>query len=418
MCIITIKEIKTKSKRRSKVVNYVLIGGGLTSGQTALTLLKSGIQDPITLITNEPYYPYERPGLSKGYLQGKEGEDTLYTDIKTLKKAGNFKIITNTTVKKIDSTKQEIILDNNQILPYDKLLLATGARPRELTINNSHLNPIFYFRNIDDVNAIKTKIKNDNCQNAIIIGASFIGMEVAASLRQLGLAVTILHRGKLTFDKLDSPILSKYFLDYFVDKGVNFVFEDEAESITSTGLITKKGQEIKGDIIIAGVGVVPNIELAKNSGIEVDEKSQGIIVDDQFKTNIKNIWAGGDIAYFPDKISGHSRRIEHWDNANEQGQFIAHQMIGSNEHYNHLAYFFSDVFDLTFEFFGDSSTASDRISIDNWTSQKSFVELYINDNSILVAAFIMNVADNLRDNIINSLENKEKIDQNYINNIK
>jgi hypothetical protein len=93
-------------------------------------------------------------------------------------------------------------------------------------------------------------------------------------------------------------------------------------------------------------------------------------------------------------------------------------MIGSNEHYNHLAYFFSDVFDLTFEFFGDSSTASDRISIDNWTSQKSFVELYINDNSILVAAFIMNVADNLRDNIINSLENKEKIDQNYINNIK
>lgn len=398
--------------------NYILIGGGLTNGKAALTLLENGVTDTITLITNEPYYPYERPGLSKGYLQGKEDKDSLYASLKSLKDYSNFKIITQTNVEKIDPQTKTVSLSDNRTLPYDKILLATGARPRKLDIDDS-ANPIYYFRNIDDVNKIKAKIKQDNCHSAIVIGASFIGMEVAASLTILGLKVTVLHRGKLAFEKLDSPALSQKFIDYYQQKGVEFVFEDETATINSSSITTKKGQEIQGDIIIAGVGVIPNLELAQLVGLEIDEKSHGVVVNEQFQTSQPDIWAGGDIAYFPDEIAGHNRRLEHWDSANDQGEFIAHQMLGSSDKYKHLAYFFSDIFDLSFEFFGDSTLSEKQISLDHWTPEKaSFIQLYLNEYSVLVAAFVMNSSDQARDKVIQAIETHQIIDDKFSEDLK
>ncbi len=397
---------------------YVLIGGGLTAGQTALTLLKNGVKDQITLVTNEQYYPYERPGLSKGYLRGEEQIASLYADDKTLKEANNFAILTETNATKIDTQNKTVSLDNGDQLEYTKLLLATGTSPRHLDLDDSK-NKIYYFRNINDVNTIKDKIKTDNCQSAIVIGASFIGMEVAASLTQLGLKVTVLHRGNQVFDKLDSPALSDKFLNYYENKGVRFVLKDEAEIITETGITTKNGENIAGNIIIAGVGVSPNIKLAQQAGLDINDQNHGVVVNEHFLTSQPNIWAGGDIAYFPDLISGENRRLEHWDAANEQGQFIAKQMLGTDEKYKHVAYFFSDIFDLSFEFFGDSTLATKNVSIDHWTQEKaSFGELYLNDESVLVAAFVMNLSDDSRDKITQAIENKTKIDAGFIDQIK
>jgi 3-phenylpropionate/trans-cinnamate dioxygenase ferredoxin reductase component len=331
----------------------VIAGGGLSAARAIKSYRQAGGEGRVTLVGEEPTLPYNRPALSKKYLRGEKTE-TPYVEDETFYRDHDVDLLLGTRAVAVDPAARTLTLSDGSRLGYDRLLLATGATPRRLSVPGSNLDGVFSLRTIGDSAAIRDAA--GDAERAVVVGGGFIGMEAAASLHQLGLQVTLIHLGRGLFDQLGSAELSEELAALYREHGVDLLLEHEVAGFGGDGALehveTKNGLRIAADIAVVGVGVVPNVDFLAGSGVDLDN---GVLVDERFETSAPGIYAVGDVANFFDPLFGRRRRIEHWSNASYQGSEVGRILAGADGGYDHVSSFFSEVFGTTIKVFGDVS---------------------------------------------------------------
>ncbi|MCI0529216.1 MAG: FAD-dependent oxidoreductase, partial [Nitrospira sp.] len=290
-------------------------------------------------------------------------------------------------VQRLDLSKKTASLANGENITFEKALIATGGRPVHLNIPGGNLPGVHYLRTLDDSSAISAEAGQG--KRAVIIGGGFIGMEIAASLTQRGVQVTVIETHSHIWPRFTDATLADFFQGYCMQKEVTFCTGEMASEIRGKGrcssIMTKSGKELPCDFVCIGVGIVPNVELARDAGLTVDN---GIVVNEYLQTSHPDIYAAGDIANYPDPIFGKRRRVEHWGHAEYCGQLAGQNMTGTKNKYDHLTYVWSDIFDLHLEFAGDE-TERDEVLIRGRFQDKSFTVLYMKQK-VLTAYFAIN----------------------------
>jgi NADPH-dependent 2,4-dienoyl-CoA reductase/sulfur reductase-like enzyme len=334
-----------------KKFDLVIVGGGLASARAIKSYREGGGEGSIALISRDATLPYHRPPLSKRFLRGETDEEPLVEDEAFYRDHG-VEVMLETSVASVDSRERAVLLETDRI-GYGKLLLATGAWPRRLSVPGAELDGIFTLRTVANSKSIREAASS--AERAAIVGAGFIGMEVAASLRQMGKEVTLIHLGRWLFDQLGVEQLSGELAALYEEKGVELVLGNEVEAFHGNGSLqrvtTKNGREVETDLAVVGIGVEPITDFLEGSGIELDN---GIVVDERFATNVPEVYAAGDVARFFDPLFKKHRRIEHWSNANYQGTEVGKVLAGAEGGYDTVSSFFTEIFGITIKVFGDA----------------------------------------------------------------
>jgi NADPH-dependent 2,4-dienoyl-CoA reductase/sulfur reductase-like enzyme len=334
-----------------KTFKYVVVGAGL-SGCYAVegirTLDKTG---PILLAGNEKHLPYDRPPLTKKLWFGKKKVEEIFVHERQYFIDNNVDVALDTRVMKIDAANRTITCENGDAYQYEKLLLATGGSPRRLTMEGGNLNEVYYYRYLDDYLRLKSAVSKGT--KALVIGGGFIGSEIAAALNINKADVIMLVRESYLVEHIFPNELGKAIQEEYIRRGVGIFTEDSAVSIArhNKHLVTrtKSGKEISSEVIIAGIGIEPEIKLAKSAGLSVEN---GIVVNEFLQSSSPDIYAAGDNASFPYQALGKRMRVEHWDNAVNQGKTAGMNMAGAHTAYTYMPYFFSDLFDFGYEAVG------------------------------------------------------------------
>jgi 3-phenylpropionate/trans-cinnamate dioxygenase ferredoxin reductase component len=328
-------------------VEYLLIGGGLASGNCAAQLRKAGADGSILLVGREPDLPYDRPPLSKGYLQGRESrQDALMNDAGFYEEQ-NIEVLTRTSVMKLDVQARTVKLSNKQEIGFGQALLATGANVRRLNVDGAELEGIHYLRTFGNSDAIREDAAG---KRVVMIGGSYIASEVAASLTELGSRCSMVMMEPVALSRSFGPEAARYFHDLLTGHGIEIHAEDELERFEGadgrvTKVVTKSGRELEADAVVIGVGVNPDVMLARGAGLELGERG-GIVVDSQLQTGTPGVFAAGDVAEYESLIHGGRRiRVEHWDVAFGHGKTVALNMLGKAAAHDAVPYFFSDLSD-------------------------------------------------------------------------
>lgn len=372
-----------------KSTKYLLIGGGLASGQAAKQLREHDPQSPITLVGEEPYVPYDRPPLSKEFLRGEKPRDALYFDPAQYFQDRGIDLIRGVAVQQLDLATKTAILANGEGIAFKKALIATGGRPVRLKLPGGDLPGVYYLRTLDDSAAIAAEANPG--KRAVLIGAGFIGLEVAASLTQRGVHVTVIEAQPHIWPRFANATLAGFFQDYCVKKGVIFHTNDLVSEIRGQGrpsaVVTRAGKELPCDFVCIAVGIVPNVELAQRAGLKVDN---GIVVNEYLQSSHPDLYAAGDVANYLDPVFGKPRRVEHWGHAEYCGQLAGQNMAGASNPYDLLTYVWSDIFDLHLEFAGDEGE-HDQVLVRGRFEDKSFTVLYLKQN-VLRAYFAINTS--------------------------
>jgi NADPH-dependent 2,4-dienoyl-CoA reductase/sulfur reductase-like enzyme len=373
----------------------VILGGGMVAGYAAKQLVELGSgPGELAILSADNAVPYERPPLSKGFLAGKDNEDAIRINPEDFYRKHGIDLRLECEVSAVDLKRKRLILKRGGEFGFGKLIIATGARPRTLNVPGASLRNVYYLRLLDDSKRIRTA--TEKVKHAVVIGGGFIGMEVAAVLAQKGIDVTMILNDDRIWKRLFSPEMSAFFEAYYVARGVRLiksavVAELRGDDAVSSAVL-KDGQTIPCELVVAGVGVQPAIEMFRNTELEIGD---GILVNEYLQTSHPDVSAAGDVANYQDVIFGKRRRVEHWDNAVSQGQYCARSLMGDRSPFRHVPYFFSDIFDLSYEYWGDSSDA-DQIVHRGDLSSNSFSVWWIRQGRV-VAAFTMNRPDEERD---------------------
>ncbi len=331
---------------------YVIVGAMLTGAKAAEALREEGFEGTVTLIGTERDYPYERPPLSKGYLLGKDERESIFTLADGWYAEHNVDLRRGVTVTSIDRPGHRITLDGGESVPYDRLLISTGASPRHLDIPGADLDGAHYLRTVGDSEALQAALRRGG--QVVTIGAGWIGLETAAAAREYGCEVTIIEPESGVLRRALGPELGKVFEDLHRSHGVTFRFGESASELTGsggavTGVVTSSGAELPAQTVIIAIGVAPNAGLAADAGLEVDN---GIVVDQTLRTSDPDIFAAGDVANAFNTLLGRRIRVEHWGNALASGPLAARSMMGKDATYDWVPYFFSDQYDLGMEVAG------------------------------------------------------------------
>jgi 3-phenylpropionate/trans-cinnamate dioxygenase ferredoxin reductase component len=370
----------------------VIAGGGLTAARAIKSYREAGGEGTITLVAQEATLPYHRPPLSKRYLRG-ETREIPYVEDETFYREHDVEVLLETAVVGVDPATRSVTLDDSVRLPYEKLLVATGATPRRLRVPGAELEGVFGLRTVVDSAAIRGAAKTGG--RAVVVGGGFIGMEAAASLRRLGLEVTLIHLGHGLFDQLGSVELSDRLAELYRGEGVGLLLGEEVASFGGDGVLehvaTKSGRRIPADLAVVGVGVVPNVDFLSSSGITVDN---GVVVNARFGASAPDVYAAGDVASFFDPLYERQRRIEHWSNASYQGAEVGRILAGAEGGYDHVSSFFSEVFGTTIKAFGDVSRF-DTLTAEG-TLADGFLAAY-GDAGRLVGAVTVGQSDELEE---------------------
>jgi NTE family protein len=367
-------------------VDFLLLGGGLASATAAETLRAAGAEGSIVMLCGESILPYHRPPLSKGFLLNGPEQTKILIHDEAFYREREIGIHLGARVCRLDVDSRTVGTDRGDHFRFDKLLIATGASVDSLPLPGANLAGIHYLRTVSDALSLYQGIAQ--VQRAVVIGASFVGMELAAALATRHIATTLIARKDLLYEKLRSPEASEFFAEYFRARGIELMFGEEIKEFSGTtqveGVVTSSGKSVPCDIVAIGIGVHPEIGFLANSGIEVNG---GILVNQHLETNRPGIYAAGDVANFYDPIARSRYRAEHWDNAVKQGRIAAWNMLGERESWRTVSYFFSDVFDLTFNVVGSMEETSERI-LRGSIKDKSFSVLYLG-NERLRGAFLL-----------------------------
>ncbi|MFA7387352.1 MAG: FAD-dependent oxidoreductase [Thiohalobacteraceae bacterium] len=370
--------------------SIVVIGAGAAGTAAADMLRREGYRGPITLVGAEANGPVDRPNLSKDYLAGDMPEDWLWLMPDTYFRDRDIELITGVTVTAIDPAKRRVELADGRALRYDALLLATGAEPVRLTIPGADLPHVHYLRSLADSRAIIAAA--EHAKHAVVVGASFIGLEAAASLRARGLEVHVVAPGTRPLERILGPEIGDFVRGLHEQHGVVFHLGTKPEAITADAVALENGERIAADLVVAGIGVRPAVQLAQQTGIAVDN---GVLVDAYLETSISGIYAAGDIARYPDVHSGERARIEHWVVAERQGQAVARNMLGRRERYADVPFFWSVHYDITLNYVGHAERW-DRIEIDGSLQQHDCTLRYIADDRVRAVLTLFRDRESLR----------------------
>jgi len=339
-------------------VEYALIGGGLAAGNCARWLRESGADGSILLIGREPDPPYNRPPCSKGYLRGSESrEDALFRPPDWYQEQ-QVEVLTRTSATKLDPGGREVTLSNGETVGFEKALLATGANVRRLNVPGCELEGIHYLRTFGNSDAIR---EDGAGKRVVLIGGSYIATEVAASLTELGSSCSLVMLEAVTLSRGFGEQAGRFFQERLTEHGIEVHGEDELARFEGadgrvTRVITKAGLELDADAVVVGAGVVPDVSLARAAGLELGDRG-GVKVDSRLQSGVPGVFAAGDIAEYESVV--HDRRhirIEHWDVAFNHGKTAALNMLGRDQPYDAVPYFFSDLADWSsMEYVGPAS---------------------------------------------------------------
>ena len=351
---------------------YLIVGGGMTADAAARAIRESDPKSTIGLISAEPHPPYARPPLTKGLWKG-DPESGIWRG--TEKTGADLRLGRRVTA--IDTTKKTVTDDRGDVTGYDKLLLATGGTPRQLPMQTGQ---IIYYRTYDDYRRLRA-LANEKL-NFAVLGGGFIGSEIAAALKLVGRDVVMLVPEDGIGARVFPADLSQFLVTYYREQGVDVRTKEGLDSLRQSAdnvlLKTTRGQELSVDIVVAGLGIQPNVDLAVQAGIIVDN---GIVVDELLRTNVPDIYAAGDVANFFNPALGMRMRVEHEDNANTMGAAAGRAMAGKGTPYTHLPFFYSDLFALGYEAVGELDPRLETVS--DWKDPfREGVVYYLKDGRV------------------------------------
>ncbi len=391
-------------------VDYLLVGGGLASAQCAAELRRRGADGSILLVGREPDPPYDRPPLSKEYLRGEHGRERAYVHEPDWYAENDVELLTAKSVMSLDVEARTAKLQGKQEVGFDKALIATGAMVNILRVDGAQLDGIHYLRAFGNSDAIREDLSG--VEHVVLIGGSYIGAEVAASLVQLGKRCTIVMLEEVLLSRVFGDQAGRYFHDLLESKGVEIVGGEELAAFVGadrvSGVRTKDGRGIGAEAVVVGAGVKPDVMLAQRAGLEVDD---GVLVDAGLETSVGGIFAAGDCARYESERFGGSLRIEHWDVAFQQGRHAARGMIGEKSPYEVIPYFFSDLADwASLEYVGHA-TQWDRVIFRGDREAGEFSAWYL-DQGVVEAALSVGRSEDLQEarRLIESCEKLENPD--------
>jgi len=372
---------------------HVIVGGGLAGAKAAETLRDEGFDGPVVLIGDETERPYERPPLSKDYLLGKAERESIFVHPADWYREHDVDLRLGTAVTAIDRAAHEVVLADGSRVEYAKLLLTTGSSPRRLQVPGVHLAGVHYLRTAPDSDQIKAAFQQ--ARSVVVIGAGWIGLEAAAAARTAGADVTIVEMAELPLLRVLGREVAQVFADLHRDNGVNLRFGVQLEDITGSagqadGVQLTDGTQIPADVVIVGVGIAPNTELAEAAGLDVTD---GIATDASLRTSDPDIYAAGDVACALHPVLGTGIRVEHWANALNQPQTAAKAMLGQDVSYDLLPYFYTDQFDLGMEYSGYVAPGGyDQVVFRGDKQAREFIAFWLRDGRVL-AGMNVNVWD-------------------------
>lgn len=374
-----------------QIDHIVLVGGGLAAAKAAETVRAEGYNGQLALITEEPRRPYERPPLSKAVLTGDEAPDTVYVHSRDYYAEHDIELVTDDPVTDIDRDAAKVTTRSGRTLGFDRLVLATGASPRELPRVEPALGGIATLRTLDDSRHLSEQLRA--VDHVTIVGAGWIGCEVAAAARKLGTAVTLVDPLETPLERVLGPevgdIFARLHRDHDVDLRTGVSVTDVRGSERVEQVTLSDGSTVVTGLVVVGIGVVPRVELAEACGLEVDD---GIVVDATLATDSDpRIFAAGDVASAWHPRYQRHLRVEHWANALNQGQIVGRNLLGAGEAYDRLPYFYTDQYDLGMEYVGLGS-GDDRVVFRGDPEALEFIAFWLADGRVS-AAMNVNVWD-------------------------
>jgi len=374
----------------SDVRRFVIIGASLAGAKAAETLRQEGFEGTIVLLGEEPVRPYERPPLSKDYLQGKVGLEKVFVHDEGYYEDHNIELHLSSPVQALDTQSREVVLASGERLSYDSVLLATGAVPRRLSVPGSELEGLHYLRNLADSDGLRAAI--GQAERVVVIGGGWIGCEVAASARQAGPEVAVVEFARLPLERVLGPELGSFYRDVHADHGVEFHLGAGVESLHGAKRVEEvrlsDGSALSGDVFVVGVGVAPRVEIAEGAGLTLDN---GVVTDAYLATSSPGVFAAGDVASAWHPVLARHIRLEDWSSALNQGPVAAKNMLGMHTPYERIPYFFSDQYDIGMEYSG-YATDRDEVAFRGDPTTREFVASWLKDGR-LAAGMNVNVWD-------------------------
>jgi 3-phenylpropionate/trans-cinnamate dioxygenase ferredoxin reductase component len=365
-------------------VDYLLIGGGMASAHAAAELRKRGADGSVLLVGREQDPPYERPPLSKEYVRGESSREDAYVHPRDWYEENGVELLTGKSVASLDAGTRTAELQGGEEVSFSKALLATGAMVNILHVDGARLDGIHYLRVLGNSDSIRKDA--EAAEHVVLIGGSYIGSEVAASLTAKGTGCTIVMLEDVAMSRSFGEEVGRFFHEVLESNGVELIGGEELEAFEGEDRVaavrTKSGKRIEGDCVVIGAGVHPDVHLAEKAGLEVDN---GIVCDEFLHSSAEGIWAAGDVCSYQSRVHGRRLRVEHWDVAFNQGQAAGANMAGAEEPYEVVPYFFSDLADwASLEYVGPAQDWDEVI----WRGDRDggeFLAWYLKDGKVAAA---------------------------------
>jgi 3-phenylpropionate/trans-cinnamate dioxygenase ferredoxin reductase component len=369
---------------------FVIVGASLAGAKAAEALRREGFDGRLILIGAEDVRPYERPQLSKGYLRGELARDTINVHDASFYESHGIELRLGRTAEHVDPENRTVVLEGGERVHHDRLLLTTGAAPRRLQVPGGDLEGVYYLRSVEDSDALRARFARGG--RIVVVGAGWIGCEVAASARQRGLEVTMIAPDRLPLERVLGAELGTIYRDLHLDHGVHLLLGTGVAALEGGTAVervrTQAGQVVDCDLVVVGIGAEPQIGLADQAGIDV---GNGIRVDEHLETSASGVFAAGDVANAYHPFYGERIRVEHWANALNQAPLAAESMLGRFATYDRLPYFFSDQYDTGMEYTGFARDW-DRVVFRGDPTTREFVAFWVLEGRV-VAGMGMNVWD-------------------------
>jgi NADPH-dependent 2,4-dienoyl-CoA reductase/sulfur reductase-like enzyme len=386
----TEKAARAKTVRASEPERIVIVGGGAAGFAAADGLRRRDYGGSIVMLSSDAAPPVDRPNLSKDYLAGSAPEEWLPLKPADFYAESGIDLRLNAAVTGIDPQAHQVTLADGGSVPYDRLLLATGAEPVRLSIPGADQPHVHVLRSLADCEAIIGRART--AERAVVLGASFIGLEVAASLRNRGLEVHVVAPEQLPMERILGPQLGAFIQSLHTKRGVIFHLDDVAVSIDDRAVTLRSGATLQADLVVAGIGVRPRIALAESAGLTVE---RGVVVDAFLQTSAPDIFAAGDIARWPDPHSGASIRVEHWVVAERQGQTAGRNMLGQREPFEAVPFFWSQHYDVPINYVGHAERW-DEVAVEGDIAARDYMVRYKRDGRVLAVASIYRDLESLQ----------------------
>ncbi|MEW1844281.1 FAD-dependent oxidoreductase [Nonomuraea angiospora] len=372
----------------SAPATFVIAGGGLAAAKAAEALREEGFDGAIVLVGREPHLPYERPPLSKTYLQSGGEREKIFVHDAGWYRDHAVDLRTGVTVTDLDRAAHQVTLSDGERLRYDKLLLATGARPRRLTVPGHDRGNVLYLRTVDDSDRLRATLSGAG--RIVVVGAGWIGLETAAAARAAGVEVTVVEQERQPLLGALGPEIGAVFAGLHREHGVDLRLGAGLAAVTESGVRLADGTHLDADAVVAGIGAVPETDLAAAAGLAVDN---GVTTTADLRTSDPDIFAAGDVAnaYHP-RLGGHLR-VEHWANALNQPAVAARAMLGRQAAYDELPYFYTDQYDLGMEYVGHVPPGhAHDVVIRGDLAKREFLAFWLR-NDVVIAAMNVNIWD-------------------------